>query len=142
MSMRAVYGVVVVAAFVVVLSIVQSCGVFNSACSETMPTVTTGQVLVEDARRSVEMARQVITVQGQGFDNFDKAIKALKTADDALGAVSKSLAVAVTACETLDLRSTFGAFIEAWKSLAPFLALVGTAGTGSTIDPVVVQVYK
>lgn len=120
---------------VVLVAVLPSCSLFESACSKSMPVLTSANALAADAQTSLSRARPALEALPE--PERSKALGALNTAESALHVAEQSIALATSACSSPDIGSLFQAFVQTWTAVRPFLALLGGEGTAQVPDPIV-----
>ena len=127
---------VVVFAVVVGLGAV-GCVMPNEACIKTVAARASANAMLADAVVSLQQAADVVS-KIQNPEVRGAAMDALEAAQISLRAASGLLASADAMCSAPDLRSVFAEFVEAWRALAPFLALLGGPSGTQVQAPIVV----
>ena len=108
----------------------------ESVCTKALPVLVLADGYADEAQVKLDRARDII-VDLPDPAARDKGLVACDVLQRALTAARAEITAAQKACKSLDIATTFGAFIDSWPDLKPFLALLGGPGGSKVEDPLV-----
>lgn len=107
----------------------------ENVCIEAAPTISQGNVLVNNAQTALLQAETPIqTIQDPSVKQ--KALRALEDARKGLRTAEELLHVASAACEAADVPRIIQVLADAWRIVRPFLGTHGGTGAPAVEDPI------
>lgn len=122
----------------IAILIAPGCAAFGGACAETAAQRAAAAALVSDAQLALDQA-SVVVANIASVETRHDAYAALDAAKAALRVSADALSATQDLCERVDVRAAFAGFAEAWRVLAPYLALLGGDGDSVVVPPLAVS---